>query len=596
MKDAQEHRRVHPHRVLAALVMLAASLLGTSATPQAVDEKTLEGMWVARQRYGPDVHGTLLILPRNGALHADIGGFSVPVRLDGQQLAFTLPDGKGNFRGVREGSTIVGQWIQPRTVNTGLGFATPVLLRAETGDRWRGEVVPFDDHMTHVLPVTRDSEGRFATYLRNIERNQGRFIPVSRIEADGETVRLLGTRRGEQQEAVLASGRRDAETGMLSLPINGRTFDFERDETESSAFYPRGRRGERYRYAPPVLLDDGWPVATLEDEGIDRAAIERFVQMLIDTQMEDISSSQIHSVLIARHGRLLLEEYFHGHDRGGPHDTRSAAKSWTAVLIGAAMQAGVPIRLDTPVYQTMLGSLPADLDPRKRAMTLEHLITMTAGFFCDDGNPDAPGGEDRMQEQTDEPDWYRYTLNVPMATAPGEKIVYCSAKPNLAGGMLERIADEPLPELFDRLVARPLKMGPYHLILTPTGTAYGGGGHQFRPRDFLKLAQLMVNEGRWDGRQIMSREWARQSGAALRNLTPKQTYGYLWNSVAYPWRGRTLHAFFAGGNGGQIFMGIPELDLVIGFTGGNYADPALFIPQRVYVPQHILPAVREAAE
>ena len=80
-------------------------------------------------------------------------------------------------------------------------------------------------------------------------------------------------------------------------------------------------------------------------------------------------------MLIARHGKLVLEEYFHGYDRDTPHDTRSAAKSWTNVLIGAAMQAGVSIRLDTPVYQTMLGQVPADLDPRKKAMTLEHLIS-----------------------------------------------------------------------------------------------------------------------------------------------------------------------------------------------------------------------------
>jgi CubicO group peptidase (beta-lactamase class C family) len=79
----------------------------------------------------------------------------------------------------------------------------------------------------------------------------------------------------------------------------------------------------------------------------------------------------------------------------------------------------------------------------------------------------------------------------------------------------------------------------------------------------------------------------------LRNLTPTQTYGFLWNSVAYPYRGRTVHAFFAAGNGGQIFMGIPELDLVIGFTGGNYSDAALFIPQRVMIPEQILPAVND---
>ena len=571
--------------------MIAALLLAAGTAFQAHCLESLEGLWAARQRFGPDVHGALLILRQDDELRADIGGFSVPVRQQGARLDFTLPDGKGSFRGIRSGSDIRGHWTQPMTVSGGSRFATPVMLRANGRDRWRGEVIPLADRMTYFLPVTGGTDGRFLTYLRNPERNLGRFIPVSRLEIEGETVRLVGTRRGSKEETVLASGRRDAEAGVLRIPFNGSTFDFERDTDDSSPFYPRSRTGERYRYSPPVQLDDGWPVATLEEEDISREAIERFVQMLIDLPMENVSSSQIHSVLIARHGRLVLEEYFHGHDRDTPHDTRSAAKSWTAVLLGAAMQAGIPIRLDTPVYETMRGSLPADLDPRKRAMTLEHLVTMTAGFFCDDNNPEAPGNEDLMQEQTAEPDWYRYTLNVPMVSQPGEKIVYCSAEANLAGGMLERIAGEPLPDLFDRLVARPLGMGRYHLFLSPTGTAYGGGGHRFLPRDFLKLAQLMVNDGRWEGRQIISREWARQSGAALRKLTPTQTYGYLWNSVSYPYRGRALHAYFAGGNGGQIFMGIPELDLVIGFTGGNYSDPALFIPQRKFVPEHILPAV-----
>jgi len=196
-----------------------------------------------------------------------------------------------------------------------------------------------------------------------------------------------------------------------------------------------------------------------------------------------------------------------------------------------------------------------------------------------------------MQSQTAEPDWYRYTLNVPMLTAPGDTIVYCSIEPNLAGGMLRKIAREPLPEMFYRLVARPLQMRTYHLMLSPTGEAYGAGGHYFVPRDFMKLAQLMLDDGRWKGRQIVSRDWARKSTSALRNLTKTQQYGWLWNSVEYPYKGGTVRAFFAGGNGGQVFMAIPQLDLVIAFTGGNYNDRATFIAQRMFVPEHILPTV-----
>jgi len=577
-------------RALVALVALVIATVALAQTPQAPE---LEGLWVAHERYGPDVHGRLIIFKRDGALVADLAGHSVPVQQQARTLSFELPDGKGGFRGEQAGGEIRGQWIQGRTVQGGARYATPLVLRADGQERWTGVVTPREDRMTYFLPVKRGVDGRYATYLRNPERNQGLFLGASRIEQDGDTIRLLGTGRRQGPETVIAAGRRDPDTGRFTLPLAGGSFDFARDTSSTSPFYPRRNPPDRYQYSPPLQLDDGWPVSTLEAEGIDRATIEKFVQKLIDAPQDGIGASQVHSLLIARHGKLVLEEYFHGHDRDTPHDTRSASKSWTNVLIGAAMQAGIPIRLDTPVYETMLGSVPADLDPRKKAMTLEHLVSMTAGFDCDDSG-ERPGDEDPMQEQTAEPDWYRYSLNVPMAWTSGEKIVYCSMKPNLAAGMLEKIAGEPLPEMFDRLVARPMRMGKYHLFLQPTGQPYGGGGHHFTTRDFMKLTQLFLNDGQWEGRQIVSREWAQQSGAALRVLSPTsgQTYGYLWNSFSYPYRGRKLHAYFPGGNGGQVYIGIPDLDLLIAFTGGSYADAVLFKPQREFVPQDILPAVR----
>jgi CubicO group peptidase (beta-lactamase class C family) len=577
-----------------ALVSLVCVVsLASSASAQVGKTESLEGLWKAENRYGPDIRGTLLILPRANGLVADVGGFTVSVTQRGKTLSFVLPDGKGSFSGQRVGATIEGQWCQAVTVNGGAQYATPMVLRADGQGRWRGEVVPLDDQMTYYLPITRAVHGRYTTYLRNPERNQGVFLGASRIEQNGNNIRLVGTRRGQKQEALIGAGEFDPDSGGFSISIQGEAFNFARDRDKSSAFYPRGNPAERYHYAPPVQLNDGWPVSTLAKEGLDQATIERFVQKLIDMPMEGVSSSQIHSVLISRHGKLVLEEYLHGYDRETPHDTRSAAKSWTNVLIGAAMQAGVPIHLDTPVYETMLGSVPADLDPRKKAMKLEHLISMTAGFDCDDSG-DRPGDEDVMQQQTKQPDWYRYALDVPMAWTSGDKIVYCSMKPNLAAGMLQKIAGEPLPEMFWRLVAKPMHMSNYHLFLTPTGTAYGGGGHHFTTRDFMKLTQLLLNDGKWEGRQIVSAEWARKSGAALRVLNPEsgQTYGYLWNSVEYPYRGRKLHAYFPGGNGGQVYIGIPDLDLLIAFTGGNYADRVLFRSQREFVPQDILPAVK----
>ena len=571
-----------------AVSIICAVLCVTPAASRAAAQTAapdLAGLWEAKHRYGPDIRGSLTLLRTGSTWRAEIGGLTVPVAVNGSALSFVLPAGQGTFRGTLSSAEISGHWIGPITNMSGRAYATPVILKSDRPGRWRGMVQPLDDTFTFYLPVTRGADGSYATYLRNPERNQGRFIPVARIEVKGDVAKLIGG-RGNTPAAVMAEGR--YEDGVLSLPLRG-TFEFRKvADPSASPFLPRPKSASRYTYHVPLQLDDGWPVASVEDVGISRAGIEKFVQMLIDMSMDSLATPQTHSLLIARQGRLVVEEYFHGYHRDQPHDTRSASKSWVAVLLGAAQQAGVPININTPVYQTLLGDLPANLDPRKRAMRLEHLISMTAGYHCSGEN--APGDEDVTQSQTAEPDWHRYALNVPMVTAPGDTIVYCSIEPDLAAGMLEKIAREPLPEMFYRLVARPLNMSNYHLMLSPTGVAYGGGGHHFRPRDFMKLAQLMLNEGAWNGKRIFSREWARQSGAALRNLTRAQQYGWLWNSVEYTHNGRKVR-FFAAGNGGQIFMGIPALELVIAFTGGNYAAPTTFTAQRVYVPNFILPAV-----
>src|SRR4029079_4426674 len=97
------------------------------------------------------------------------------------------------------------------------------------------------------------------------------------------------------------------------------------------------------------------------------------------------------------------------------------------------------LSLQSRVYEVMTGGrMPEGLEPRKRAMTLEHLPTMSPGWFCDDTNDAAPGNEENIANQEEQPDFYRYTLGVPMAFSPGERSVYCSASATLALGIAER--------------------------------------------------------------------------------------------------------------------------------------------------------------
>jgi CubicO group peptidase (beta-lactamase class C family) len=524
---------------------------------------------------------------------ADMVGRRLPVSMERGELSFELPNGEGSFRGkFLAGGDLIGHWYRLPASNV----ASPVRLKPESPDRWRGEVAPPEDVVTFYLMLRKQPDGSLGAFLHNPERGFGAW--VDRLVRDGDEVMLIGKPPGQNSERELSRGTYDPERQVITLavPSRGGSYDFRR-EGEESDFYPRGKNPGRYLYRPPLACDDGWPTGTLEESDIDRAGIETFIQRILDTPMESRDTPQVHGILIARHGKLVLEEYFHGEHRDKLHDTRSASKSLTATLVGAAIHAGAPLELSTPVYQIMNGgTFPAGLEPRKRAMTLEHLLTMSSGFFCDDTNPDAPGSEERMQEQSEEPDWYRYTLNVPMASAPGEEAVYCSINPNLALGVVARATGEDPRYTFDRLLGGPLKIHRYGWFSDPAGHPYGGGGVLFLPRDFMKLGQLMLNEGTWQGHRILSREFVARASAPLYHLR-NLVYGYQWWGIDYPYKDRTVHAFFAGGAGGQVVMVIRELDLVIAIYAGNYSSgrTASHIQQEL-IPRYILPAVREPGD
>jgi CubicO group peptidase (beta-lactamase class C family) len=566
-------------------------------TPSASADEFV-GLWKAKRRYGPDARGPLIIRRESSGWTADFLGRTFPIKADGSELSFVLADDQGSFSGKLQpgDGSIAGHWTPPRSVIHGARYAGRIVLKADGANRWRGNVVPRDDDFTLYLMVQKRPDGTVGAFLRNPERNIGAVYDVDHIVREDNDVKLIGKLRGAP--GVVLSGVYDPENNILSVffPNRGGTYDFRRDDDEQSGFYPRGKDPGRYLYQPPLTRDDGWPTGTLEEVGIDHAGIEKFIQRIIDMPIESVHTPELEGILIARHGKLVLEEYFHGEHRDKLHDTRSAGKSLTTTMVGAAIQAGAPLTLSTPVYQIMNGgTLPANLDPRKREMTLEHLLMMRAGFYCNDSDPDAPGNEDILLDQTDDPDYYRYSLKVPMATAPGETSVYCSMMPNLALGIVNRATGEPLMDTFDRLIGGPMQWGRYAWYLDPAGNPYGGGSIQILPRDYMKLGQLMLNGGTWHGRRILSRDFVTRASSPLHDLNHIQ-YGYLWWSINYPYKNRTVRAFFAGGNGGQLVMVVPDLDLVIATYAGNYADKVGLQIQQDYVPNYILPAVREPGD
>jgi CubicO group peptidase (beta-lactamase class C family) len=278
-------------------------------------------------------------------------------------------------------------------------------------------------------------------------------------------------------------------------------------------------------------------------------------------------------------------------------------------MLGAAMMSGASLSPETPVYRLLDHRGPfAHPDPRKAGITLAHLMTHSAGLACNDNDDSSPGNEGTMQSQHAQPDWWKYTLDLPMAHDPGSRYAYCSANINLVGGALTEATGTWLPEYFERTVARPLQFGRHHWNLMPNGEGYLGGGAFLRPRDLLKVGQAYLDGGVWNGRRIVAASWVAASTApriavdeATTGLSTAEFGNYYgrgadalaWHLNPLTVNGRTLRAYAATGNGGQLLLVIPEYDLTIVFTGGNYGQGGVWSRWgQSIVADRIIPALR----
>jgi len=300
--------------LVAAMLLLAVSAAGqtgTQDTPAAAPSlQDLTGLWGAKKWFGPEVRGPLLIERTQSGLVADIAGRHSPVAENGGELSFVLPGNAGAFSGRFEGSAMIrGHWIYKSS-------ASPVVLNSIGPARWAGTVDPGDDVFSFYIFAKRLADGSYAAVLRNPEFDLGNQQGARRLVRDGDAIRLMAG-RGEAPDRVLAAGRIEPEMNGFSLNFPGRggTYDFARQD-DASLVYPRPRSEGAYRYLRPPPLDDGWQTSSLARERIDRTAMERLVQSVIDMKMDAADAPEIHALLIARHGRLVLEEYFHGFENG----------------------------------------------------------------------------------------------------------------------------------------------------------------------------------------------------------------------------------------------------------------------------------------
>ncbi len=581
-------------------LLLAGLLLAVASPSQAADapptDDKLIGLWGAEQVFGPAAKGTLTLYGRGGDWHAEIAGFQAAVHHTPGSVDFSLPGGQGSFRGAlgAGGGSITGFWVQPPGVTLEQSYATPVTLKRRESGVWQGEVKPLEDSVSLYLLVSRADDGSLKAFIRNPEFNFG-MRRLYTVKLDGQQVTLDDTLRKHDQ----LRGSYDPEQDRLAITLQGiASFDFtRRDRDHAIGFYPATPAGP-YVYRQPIREDDGWKTADLAGAKLDAGPLKALVQQILDQKTDGFSTPYIQSLLVARHGKLALEEYFYGFDREQTHDTRSSGKTLAGTLTGIALDHGAKFTLDSsatalyPQYTDL-----ANPDPRKQKITVRDLLTMDSGLACDDNDDDSPGNEDTMQGQDKQPDWYRYILDVPVLDEPGDKkAVYCTAAINLLGGIVSSRSGMPLTDFFQRYYAGPLGISDYHMNLMPTGQAYMGGGIRLRPRDMLKLGQLYLDGGTWNGKRVLSKGWVadatrQHSYFPASDYAPGHGYGYTWHLFQVEIAGKKYDEYMAQGNGGQLVMVVPKLDLAVVITAGNYGNfPVWRKFFEELMPQYIIPA------
>ena len=313
-------------------------------------------------------------------------------------------------------------------------------------------------------------------------------------------------------------------------------------------------------------------------------------------KIEDGDYGNIHSLIIIHNDSLALEEYFMAWNRDMPHNCYSVTKSVTSALVGIALDQD---KIDG-VEGKLLNYFPEyndikNLDERKESITLEHLLTMTAGFAWNEINPPYldsegnPNPENDAIELHESSDWIKHVLDLPMANAPGEKFLYNSGCTILLSGIITNTTGQSAEEFAKENLFSKIGITNWEWDTSLDGITNTGWGLVLHPVDMAMFGYLFLKNGLLNGEQIVPKDWLNES--TRRHLS---IYGYHWYVMPAAMIEDHPEAngiFYATGYGGQHIMIVPSINMVIVTTAENFTGQGGTLFDMLF--EYILPAVKE---
>ncbi len=297
-----------------------------------------------------------------------------------------------------------------------------------------------------------------------------------------------------------------------------------------------------------------WPIAAPEEQGFDSTRLADAILAMRD-------GLNIHSVLVVRKGKLVLDAYFYPYDGASPHDLASVSKSIMTTLIGIAADQG-KLKLDQPILSFFPDAVLTHRDEGVEQVTVRDLAMMANGFESTGVAQD----EGTLTQMENSANWVQFALDRPVVDEPGTRYVYDSPGIHLLSAILQQATGVTALEFARANLFEPLGIDEVIWPADPQGVTQGFTNILLHPRDAAKIGYLFLQHGQWDGKQIVSREWVEQATARQIPMGDGNSYGYGWWIPP-----EDTGEYFAFGRGGQYIRVLPAYDTVVVATGSSTA-------------------------
>lgn len=294
-----------------------------------------------------------------------------------------------------------------------------------------------------------------------------------------------------------------------------------------------------------------WLTSRPEEQGMDSAALAKLVAYG--------GRHSFDSLLVVRHGRIVTEAYYAPYTGDIPHQIFSSTKAITGTLLGMVYKDGLLDRLDHPILDFFANRRIANVDERKKAVTIQNLLDMTAGFDWDQGFQG--GKQQTMFDLERSSNWTQFILDRPMAHPPGEVFNYSNGNPDLVSAVITELTGKLAEDYAREKLFTPLGIVDWHWDRDPQGLSKGEGMLYLLPRDMAKIGYLYLHHGEWEGTQLLPVGWADVLSHKLVNVhasnDPNESYSnFIW---VFP----DKRVYMANGKNGQLIVVFPDLDVVV---------------------------------